>query len=413
MTRSFLFLQGPQSPFFRTLGLAVEQAGCFVRKVNVCGGDDFLWPSPPEVVHYCGWSATREAWPVFIAGLYDRFGTTDIVLQGDWRPLHQDAVMLARTRGLRIWVFEEGYLRPNWVTLEEGGVNGTSSLPKTPEEMLALDRKYQEEGRTVPEESHAPAGRDVRFKQAARHHIGNTLRFFKYPWFKTHRPYIVGKELLGWFPRFFRRKRRMIDSKKTWRNIVAEGTPFYFMPLQLDADSQIRRWSPFSGVLESIATVVADFVRNAPEDTLLVIKNHPLDNGLINYRKYMRAIGKANGCSNRMRFLEDGVDADKLIRRSIATVVCNSTVGLSALRMGKPVYCLGQAIYRMPGLATGAEEMPLSKFWHHPPAPDRELVDAIVRVLKISALVRGNFYSPQGIAEAVEGSLVRMGLKQA
>ena len=413
MTRSFLFLQGPQSPFFHTLGRAVEKAGCLVRKVNVCGGDDFLWPSQADTVCYRGWKATREAWPAFIAGLYERFGTTDIVLQGDWRPLHLDAVNLARTRGLRIWVFEEGYLRPNWVTLEEGGVNGTSSLPKTPEAILALDRRFQEEGLAVPRDSHAPAGRDVRFKQAARHHLGNTLRFFKYPWFKTHRPYIVGKELIGWFPRHFRKNRRMIDSKKTWREIVAEGTPFYFMPLQLDADSQIRRWSPFSGVLESIATVVADFVRNAPKGTLLVIKNHPLDNGLINYRKYMRSIGEANGCSTRMRFLEDGIEADELIQRSIATVLCNSTVGFSALRQGKPVYCLGQAVYKMPGLATSAEEMPLAEFWHNPPAPDMELVEAFVRVIKISALVRGNFYSPQGIAEAVEGSLVRMGLTQA
>ena len=50
MTRSFLFLQGPQSPFFHTLGRAVEKAGCLVRKVNVCGGDDFLWPSQADTV---------------------------------------------------------------------------------------------------------------------------------------------------------------------------------------------------------------------------------------------------------------------------------------------------------------------------------------------------------------------------
>ena len=76
MTRSFLFLQGPQSPFFHTLGRAIEKAGCLVRKVNVCGGDDFLWPSQADTVCYRGWKATREAWPAFIAGLYERFGWT-------------------------------------------------------------------------------------------------------------------------------------------------------------------------------------------------------------------------------------------------------------------------------------------------------------------------------------------------
>jgi capsular polysaccharide export protein len=127
----------------------------------------------------------------------------------------------------------------------------------------------------------------------------------------------------------------------------------------------------------------------------------------------MRAIGAANGCENRMRFLEDGVDADDLIELSRATVLCNSTVGFSALRKGKPVYCLGQAVYKMPGLATGPHAMPLARFWRNPPKPDMQLVEAFVRVLKIKALVRGNFYSPQGRAEAVEGSLIRMGLKQA
>ena len=43
-------------------------------------------------------------------------GVTDIVLYGDTRPVHATAIRLARARGLCIHVFEEGELRPWWVT---------------------------------------------------------------------------------------------------------------------------------------------------------------------------------------------------------------------------------------------------------------------------------------------------------
>ncbi len=37
-------------------------------------------------------------------------------------------MQIARARGLTIHVFEEGYLRPYWVTYERGGANGHSRL---------------------------------------------------------------------------------------------------------------------------------------------------------------------------------------------------------------------------------------------------------------------------------------------
>ncbi len=409
MRRSFIFFQGPQSPFFHELGNAISKAGHLVRKVHVCGGDEALWQGPPAVC-YSGWKATREAWPAFVAGVYDRFAATDIVLLGDWRPMHLDAVMQAKDRGIRIWVLEEGYLRPNWITIQEGGVNGTSQLPKTPEEILAMDAQLANAGLAVPEQPHVPAGRDIRLKQALLHHLGNTLKMWKYPWYRTHRPYAAGREFFGHLQRLLLRKRRAADSRKAARELDVRGKSFYFMPLQLDADSQIRRWSPFAGVLEAIGTVVSSFVRHAPENAMLVVKNHPLDNGLISYRKYMRSIAAASGCTSRMRFLEDGVDTDALIRRSLGVVLCNSTVGLSALRFGKPVYCLGNAIYQMPGLASGPEDMPLADFWRRLPDPDMRLVDAFVRILKTAALAPGNFYSPQGRAIAVEAVLERLGV---
>ena len=50
------------------------------------------------------------------------------MLYGDTRPIHAQAVAEARARGLTVHVFEEGYMRPCWVTYERGGTNGNSRL---------------------------------------------------------------------------------------------------------------------------------------------------------------------------------------------------------------------------------------------------------------------------------------------
>ena len=89
-------------------------------------------------------------------------------------------------------------------------------------------------------------------------------------------------------------------------------------------------------------------------------------------------------------------------------MLCNSTVGLSALRLNKAVYCLGNAIYAMPGLAVNAGQMSLNDFWQQYVPPDEELLADFLRLLKNEALLPGNFYSREGITDAVEASLQRM-----
>ena len=68
------------------------------------------------------------------------------MLYGDTRPVHAAAVMAARARGLCVHVFEEGYLRPWWVTYERGGTNGHSRLMEIgiDEMRVALERSDPE-----------------------------------------------------------------------------------------------------------------------------------------------------------------------------------------------------------------------------------------------------------------------------
>ncbi len=404
VTRSFLFLQGPYGPFFCRLGAALEEQGCLVRKVVTNGGEWFYWPSMRQV-HL--WRGHIDDWPQWITQRMQEDGTTDLVLMGDWRALHREAILLARMRGARVWVYEEGYLRPRFVTLEEGGVNGASPLPRDVAEVRRRAGRY---GDSLPYVLSRASNPQVgRVKQIMAHFAAFLALWPLFPHYRTHRPEGAIRELTGIIPRYFMRHRRRRDSLKVLRSFLHQRVPFYFMPLQLDSDSQIRRHSPFTGVLESMAQVITSFARHAPRNSCLLIKNHPFDNGLINYRRYMRSLGHACGCVNRLRFIEAG-KVDIIIRGCRAVVLCNSTVGLSALSQGRAVYCLGRAIYAMPGLAVNAAQMPLDDFWRHPAPPDPALVADFLRLLKNEALIPGNFYAPEGIEDAVTASLRRMGV---
>ena len=104
----------------------------------------------------------------------------------------------------------------------------------------------------------------------------------------------------------------------------------------------------------------------------------------------MRSLGKATGCSARLRFVEE-VKPTPLIKKAQGVIVCNSTIGMFALSQNKPVYCVGESIYAMPGMAVDKKQMPLSEFWTALPQPDEKLREDFFRVLRHDALVHGSY----------------------
>src|SRR4051812_6984439 len=135
--RTFLFLQGLSTPFFVRLAGAIAARGHKVERINLSGGDRIFWPRL-GAVDYRGQFAD---WRSFVGAFLHYRGVTDVILFGDCRPYHRVAVDLARSRGISVHVFEEGYFRPDWITLERGGTNGHSQLPKHPDEVLAEAKK--------------------------------------------------------------------------------------------------------------------------------------------------------------------------------------------------------------------------------------------------------------------------------
>ena len=58
---------------------------------------------------------------------------TKVILFGDCRPKHQAAIALCQELDIQVWVFEEGYLRPHYLTLEQNGVNAHSQVSTDPD----------------------------------------------------------------------------------------------------------------------------------------------------------------------------------------------------------------------------------------------------------------------------------------
>lgn len=397
--RVFVFLQMPQSPFPRLFGSRLKALGYPVHKINFCGGDVFHWPYPDAHSYRDG----RLNWPAWFDEFMKKHGATDLLLIAGYRQFHHEAVLLAKTRGVRVWVFEEGYFRPDFITLEEGGVNGQSSLPKTPEEVFSQAKGLP--ALRIPPRLKISTRKMI--WSAIRHHTGNVILWPYFLRYKTHRPRMIAHEVPGLLKRYMWRKQRRVDDAAALETFLAEQRKFFFFPMQISADDQIRRYSEFLNVRESMASIIISFARAAPKDAALLVKSHPLDHDIKRHRHYAMTLAKTTGIEDRFCYLDEG-GTNKVVERAQGLVLVNSTTGMTGLYFHKPVFCLGKSVYAMPGLATTGNEDALDRFWQNPPQPDAKLLDAFLRVMRKKALLPGNYFTAKGISMAIKGCLDKM-----
>jgi capsular polysaccharide export protein len=392
--RSFLFLQGPPGPFFSQLAQGLMAKGHVCRRVNFNGGDWLGWRLGGKDDFIAG----HADWPDYLSALIDRRAITDIILFGDCRPLHRAARAIAAMRGVVVHVFEEGYIRPDWVTLERGGVNGHSDLPRNPAEYLRLaaDLPPVSVFPPVPAEFGRRAIETIAYFLTA---WALTPRFRHY---RSHRPHRSIAEAAGWLRRL---ALRPLAVRRSAAAIRAIGTsPYFVVPLQLDSDHQIRTHSPFEGMAEVIEVIVASFARHAPDNVMLVVKQHPLDNGLRHWRRIVRATARRHHIDRRVLFVEQG-DVEALVVQAAGVVTVNSTTGTLALASGTPVFVLGRAVYDLPGVTHQGD---LASFWATPDLPQIEIYEAFRRVLVGRCLLRGGFSSRAGRALLLPAALERL-----
>ena len=395
--RAFLFLQGPHGPFFARLGAALAAQGHDVHRINLNGGDRADWAigGPGRGVDYRG---TRRGWPLFFDDFVVEHGITDVLLFGDCRPHHGAAHGMAKLRGVRVHAVEEGYLRPDFMTLQEGGVNGNSNLPHDP-------RWYRDEARLLPPVQAAPyvpSSFKRRVAESSRYTLATALNLPRFPHYRSHRLDSMVAEALGWALRYLGEKRERARSAALWAQVADQ--PYFALPLQLNTDYQLRIHSPFGDMRAALRFVVKSFARAAPAETHLLIKRHPLDGGLTPWRRIIRRHARDYGVEDRVHYLGDH-DITDLVQHARGVVTVNSTVGTLALNGGVPVVVLGEAVYDVPGIVHVG---PLDAFWAAPQPPDPELYDAFRRVLIDRCLIPGGYGSDEGVDMLVDHARARL-----
>jgi capsular polysaccharide export protein len=227
-----------------------------------------------------------------------------------------------------------------------------------------------------------------------------------YPHYRRHRSHRPLSEMCGWIKRLAKRPFERRYAERLSRYLEAAKPSYYILPLQLETDYQIRSHSRFKSMAHVMQVTLESFARAAPPESLLVIKLHPLDNGIANFRKQARRITRRLDLGDRVLVM-DGGHLPSLISKCEGVVVVNSTSGLSALHHGKPVAVLGHAIFDLAGLTFKG---PLDSFWQGSTAPDQALFRAFRKVVLTRAQVNGSFFTDEGLELAVEGTLKRIDL---
>ena len=416
--RRFLIVTAPFGPFGRALAEQLTAEGASVARMLFNAGDAAYWRRSGAQPY----TGDVRRWPARLAKLVQDQGLTDLIVFGEGGPYNQGVLSQAKSlkalrakalaaandaapssaqaasaRGasvsgaasaahpdapLRIWVLENGYFRPDWITVEENGVNASSGLPR--------DRKSYDP--PIPEMLPTRAvGRIL------PHHVINIslyhamqpfgrLVFRRYVYPYTQSPWL---QFVGHVRRYlsltFRSK-----SQSDARVIRARG-PFFLACLQREGDAQLLRYSHYADNTAFLAEVLTSFARNAPAEARLVIKNHPLDPGLVDLARMTHVLAVERGIADRVDFI-DGGNLAALCRASSGMVVNNSSAALSALGFSTPVKVLGEAFFDIEGLT---DQQPIDGFWTAPRAPEDDLYKRFKAHVINRTQVNGNYHEPR------------------
>jgi len=385
--RVFLFLQGPHGPFFHGLGKMLRAAGATVWRVGFNAGDRAFWFHPRSYIAYRG---SADAWPETFQSLLTDKSVTDIVLYGDTRPVHAQAVALARTRGLTVHVFEEGYMRPYWVTYERGGTNGNSRL---------MDMSIADMQRALAKsdmEAPLPPGHWGDMRQhvfyGALYHWFVMFRNGDYRNFRPHRDLPVTKEFQLYLKRLLLMPVQALERRLATLRIRLGGFPYHLALLQLEHDSSFQQHSPFDSMSDFLELVIDGFARGAPRHHHLVVKAHPLEDGRVPVRREIRRLARLHGVASRVHFVRGGKLA-QLLNDARSAVTVNSTAGQQVLWRGIPLKVFGRAVYDKPEFVS---DQPLPEFFQTATRPDNRAYKDFRRYLLETSQLPGGFYSARG-----------------
>ena len=257
------------------------------------------------------------------------------------------AVRVAQDLGVTVLRFENGVL-PGTTTLDRRGINADNSVPRD----AAFYRSQADASDWIP-----PA--------------------------LTPRPPLPDKPL---------------DS--TTRELPAR---FLLAPFQIDGDTQILNHSPWVPDMRHFFQVTGEALEESGNPDLhLVYKEHP------STRRDFADLHARARAHPRLHFINDR-PLPELLTRAEGVVTVNSTVGLEALLLRRPVITLGDAFYNISGLVCHVDSSrALAAAFTDPTAlaPEEQLRRRFLRYLQFHYAVAGSWRRPD--AAHVEAARARI-----
>lgn len=374
--RHVLLLQGKMGGFFNRFSTFLQTQDIKVSKINFNAGDAFFYHHP-NTYEYTDTLAQFSAW---LQAFIEKHDIDAVVCFGDCRPHHTQAGCVSEQLGISFFVFEEGYLRPDYITLQEYGINGYSRLN-------TADIKALKKANDHPIYTH---NRFYRLSIAAIvYYIVAWIYKSRYPHYSHYRGMTAWQEAIAWLKAPWRKLRGYFPDKKLQNMLTTQEDENYFLiSLQVHNDSQITHHSDYRDVVQFIDESIASFARHADQKQLLVFKHHPLDRGHRDYRELVSSLSERYQVGNRV-FYGCDMHLPTLMKHSIGMVTINSTTGLQSVYHKKPTKVMGRAIYDTPKLI---DQKALKDFWQRPESPDNEFYLRFREYLIEQTQLNGAFY---------------------
>jgi capsular polysaccharide export protein len=391
-----LLLQGPVGPFFYKLAQFLKQRGTNTHKINFNPGDDWFYSTKePNTFLY---DFTLEYWPQYLERYIIQNQIEAIFLFGDCRPIHKPAKKLCQEYGVDLWVFEEGYYRPNYFTMEYFGVNANSSLYKKSIKPILSANKSADCSKSDEKLVHFSRSNTFLARHAIIYWIINILQPYKCSNYDHHRQlnFLLA---YGWVKNFISHFFYNIKEHSILKELIDHQLKFkknYFLfPLQVHDDAQMLFHCDFKSVEEVIELVLTSFYKHhtlhKDSPTKLIIKHHPMDLGHKNYSRLIKTLSRNLGISQHVYYLRK-LDLNQILPYCKGCITVNSTLGLKALDFGVPVKVLGRSFYDKPYITS---QKSLHQFWKHPGPVFPERIGVFRQMIIQETQVNGCLYSPE------------------
>lgn len=377
-SRKILIVQGDWEAGMSLLAQDLRDAGHEVHKVVLCA-PDFIYKLRGFRTH-----VFRKPLADFDEWLrewveIEKFDT--FFLYNHYRPYNHIAWKIAEELDLDAYVFELGLIRPDCVTVFNRKTQPLPTLARAWEQILSGE--YAPKLVATPPElcKISTPAKLVRF---GSNFLLSRYTSFVFPNFVDQRELKLWHHVkygLVFLWRFYERGRDVEFHSMFAGELSGK---YYAVPLQVHSDTQIIKCSDFQSIEEFILKVVDSFERNAPPDTKLVFKVHPMDRGYKDYQDLLHGLDQRLG-GGRILYV-DRVSLPILLENAIGLVNINSSVGISGLTHHIPVIALGTAAYDLKGLTYQGD---LDAFWTQAKPPSRLRVHQFINLLLQTSQSRG------------------------